>query len=130
MSLFQLTGYGIAASIVYYLFPLRFRWVILLLFSYGFYAARALSGLPFILITTLTTWAGALVIGGIAQKTKARIQAEKAALTAEEKKAIRQGAKARQRVLFILVLLLNFAILAVLKYTDDVRGWFGASPLG
>ena len=130
MSLFQLTGYGIAASIVYYLFPLRFRWVILLLFSYGFYAARALSGLPFILITTLTTWAGALVIGGIARKAKARIQAEKAALTAEEKKAIRQGAKACQRVLFILVLLLNFAILAVLKYTDDVRGWFGASPLG
>ncbi len=27
-------------------------------------------------------------------------------------------------------LLLNFGLLAVLKYTDDVRGWFGARPLG
>lgn len=130
MTLFLLTGYGLAASVVYHLFPLRFRWVILLLLSYGFYAARALSGLPFILITTLTTWLGALAIGHLAQKAKARIQAEKASLSAEEKKAIRQQAKMRQRVLFYLVLVLNFAILAVLKYTDDVRGWFGASELG
>jgi len=63
MSLFMLTGYGLAASVVYHLFPLRFRWVILLLLSYGFYASRALSGLPFILLTTLSTWLGALAIG-------------------------------------------------------------------
>ena len=30
----------------------------------------------------------------------------------------------------LAALLLNFGLLAVLKYTDDVRGWFGASPLG
>ena len=130
MSLFMLTGYGLAASVAYHLFPMRVRWVVLLLLSYGFFASRALSALPFILITTFTTWLGALVIGRIAQGAKARIQAQKASLTAEEKKDIRAKAKCRQRALFYLVLVLNFAILAVLKYTDDVRGWFGASELG
>ena len=130
MSLFMLTGYGLAASVVYHLFPLRFRWVVLLLLSYGFYASRALTGLPFIVTTTLTTWLGALLIGRIAQQTKARIQAEKATLSSEEKKALRAKSKRSQRILFYAVLVLNFAILAVLKYTDDVRGWFGASELG
>jgi len=130
MSLFMLTGYGLAASVVYHLFPLRFRWVILLLLSYGFYASRALSGLPFILLTTLSTWLGALAIGRIAQRSKEQLQAQKATLTADEKKALRQRAKSRQRALFYAVFVLNFAILAVLKYTDDVRGWFGASELG
>ena len=130
MSLFMLTGYGLDASVVYHLFPLRLRWIVLLLLSYGFYAARALSGLPFILITTLSTWLGALAIGRITQGAKKHIQAQKETLSAQEKKDIRAKAKNRQRALFYLVLVFNFAILAVLKYTDDVRGWFGASELG
>ena len=130
MSLFQLTAYGFACAAFYYLCPMRFRWIILLLFSYGFYASKAAACLPFILITTLSTWAGALVIGGIAEKSKARLKADKATLSKEEKAQIKAAAKSRQRVLFYAVLVLNFAILAVLKYTDDVRGLFGASPLG
>ena len=130
MSLFMLTGYGFAASVVYHLFPRRFRWVILLLFSYGFYASRALSGIPFLVTTTLSTWLGALFIGRVGQRVRDCIQAGKATMTPEEKKRIKAQGKRRQRVLMYMVLLLNFAILAVLKYTDDVRGWFGASQLG
>lgn len=61
MSLFMLTGYGLAASVVYRLFPMRFRWVILLLMSYGFYAARALpAALGNILVFLLVgVWRGA-----------------------------------------------------------------------
>ena len=50
MSLFMLVAYGFACALVYRLFPKRIRWVVLLLFSYGFYAARALAGLPFIVL--------------------------------------------------------------------------------
>ena len=74
MSLFSLAAYGFACMAIYYLCPKRGRWVVLLLASYGFYASRALAGLPFILTTTLTTWLGALAIGRIAQKTKARLR--------------------------------------------------------
>jgi len=129
MSLFMLTAYGMLGSLLYHFFPLRMRWVVLLLLSYGFYAARAASGLPFILVTTLTTYFGARLIGRIGGKAKETIAANKA-LSREEKRAVKDAAKKRQRVVFYLVLVLNFALLCVLKYTDDVRGWFGASALG
>lgn len=130
MSLFRLAAYGFACTAAYYIAPRRFRPWVLLAFSYGFYAARALTGLPFILLTTLTTYLAALRIGAIAGQTKQRIRAGKAALTQEEKKRLRSEGKRRQRVWFVAVLVLNFALLAVLKYTDDVIGLFGASPLG
>ena len=85
MSLFMLTFYGMAASAVYHLFPARVRWVILLLASYGFYAARGAMGLPFILLTTLSTWLAALWIGKIAAASKAFLQENKASLSKEEK---------------------------------------------
>ena len=130
MSLFQLAGYGFCCTAAYYVCPGRVRWIVLLLFSYGFYASRALASLPFILLTTLTTWLGALAIGRDAVRSKEQLKANKAALTAEEKKSLKAQAKKRQRLWLALVLVLNFTILSVLKYTDDVLGWFGASPLG
>ncbi|MGN0996845.1 MAG: MBOAT family O-acyltransferase [Candidatus Ventricola sp.] len=129
MSLFMLAAYGFACAALYHVCPRRVKWVLLLLVSYGFYAARGLMGLPFILITTLSTWLGALLIGRIGATAKARLAQGKGTMTAEEKKAVKAGAKRRQRLCLVGVLLLNFAILAVLKYTNDVRGWIGASPL-
>ena len=129
MSLFMLAAYGFACAALYHVCPRRVKWIMLLLVSYGFYAARGLMGLPFILTTTLTTWLGALMIGRIGAGAKERLAREKATLTAEEKKAVKAGAKRRQRMWLVGVLVLNFAILAVLKYTDDVRWFFGASPL-
>ena len=130
MTLFRLAAYGFVCMAAYYLVPKRFRWMILLAFSYGFYASRALAGLPFILLTTVTTWFAALRMGAVAGQTKARLKAGKATMTQEEKKRLKAEGKRRQRVWFVSVLALNFAILAVLKYTDDVLGWFGASLLG
>ena len=73
MSLFQLAAFGMACAAVYHIIPRRVRWVVLLVASYGFYAARSLSGLPFILATTLSTWLGALRIDRIASTAKARV---------------------------------------------------------
>ena len=130
MSLFQLAAYGMICAAVYHTLPRRVRWVVLLVASYGFYAARGLSGLPFILTTTLSAWLGALRIDHIASGAKARLKAEKATLSPEEKKRIKAKARARERVWLAAVLVLNFALLAVLKYTDDVLGLAGRSPLG
>ena len=129
MSLFSLAFYGFFCAALYYIFPRRFRWVILLALSYGFYASRAFSALPFIFTTTLSTWLGALLLGRMAERCKARLHADPS-LSSAEKKKIRAASKLRRRVLFFGVLVLNFGLLAVLKYTDDVRGLFGASPLG
>lgn len=126
----MLTAYGFACATVYHLFPMRLRWVALLLMSLGFYAGRGLAGLPFMLLTMLTTWLCALLIGRAGENMKAQLRDRKDALTKEEKQQIRAAVKRRQRVLMLAALLLNFGMLAVLKYTDDVLGWFGAQPLG
>lgn len=130
MSLFQLTAYGALCAACYHLFPKRVKWLVLLLFSYGFYASRALDSLPFILLTTFTTWLSALRIGQIASTCKARLQAEKETLTPQDRRELKLASKRRQRVWFFAALLLNFALLAVLKYADGVLGLFGVSPLG
>ena len=130
MSLFQLAGYGTACSVIYYLAPRCARWIVLLAVSLGFYASRAASCLPFILLTALSVWGAALRIGQITERCEAQISASKENLAPAERKNVRAAAKKRKRVWMLGALLLNFAILAVLKYTDDVRGWLGASPLG
>ncbi|MDO5378719.1 MAG: MBOAT family O-acyltransferase [Clostridia bacterium] len=130
MSLFKLTAYGALCAAIYHLFPKRGRWFVLLLLSYGFYAARAFEGLPFILLTTLSTWLCALRIGQIAHASKAHLQAQKEALSQDERRRIQSNAKRRERAWFFAALLLNFALLAVFKYMDGLLGLFGASPLG
>lgn len=130
MSLFTLAAYGMLCAAVYHILPRRVRWLVLLAASYGFYASRSLSSLPFILVTTLSTWLGALRIDRLAADAKARIKAEKATLSSEEKKQLKARARSRERVWLYAVLVLNFALLAVLKYTDDVMSLAGRSALG
>lgn len=120
MSLFTLIAFSCLCAALYYLCPLRLRWVLLLLVSYAYYAYCGASALPFILLTTLSTWAGALAIGRIGEASRAELKEKKASLAAAEKKAIRASAKKKQRILFWLTLLLNFGVLAVLKYSGPV----------
>ncbi len=118
MSTYTIIYQLFAAAALYYLCPLRFRWLALLIFSYALYALGGRQALAFILLTTLSTWAGALVIARIGQKAKHRAQA----LDREEKKRVRRAARGRQRVWFWAVLLLNFGLLAVLKYCPSLPG--------
>ena len=104
------------AACLYYICPMRLRWLVLLFFSYAIYAQGGRQAVAFILMTTITTWAGALFIGRIGERSKAAIKAQKATLDAAAKKALKHRARTRQRILFWLTLLLNFGVLALLKY--------------
>ena len=85
MTLFMLAAYGFICAAVYHLCPAQIRWAVLLLASYGFYASRSLAGLPFILLTTVSTWLAALVIAQIGENGKAQTNAA----DRERKKAIK-----------------------------------------
>ena len=122
MSLNLMIVYALGCAALYYVCPLRLRWLILLAVSYGFYAYHGLTALPFILLTTLTTWGGALMIGRIGEESKATLKARKAELSSEEKKRLKAEAKRRQRLWFLAVLLLNFGVLGVLKYLNPTLG--------
>lgn len=129
MSLFALILFGMLCAGLYYVCPLRLRWLFLLAVNYAYYAYCGLSAVPFMLLTTLTTWAGALLIARIAEKSKAELKARKAELNAEQKKALKTAAKNKQRMLFWGVLLLNFGVLALLKYTNPVLTAVGRPAL-
>ncbi len=131
MTLFLLAAYGFACAAVYHVCPAQIRWAVLLLASYGFYASRSLAGLPFILLTTVSTWLAALVIAQIGENGQAQTNAaDRARFRLMNRKSSKPQTRRRQRAAMLAALLLNFGLLAALKYTDDVRGWFGASPLG
>ena len=54
MSLFTLIAFAFLCAALYYICPLRLRWILLLLVSYGYYAYCGLSALPYILTILLT----------------------------------------------------------------------------
>lgn len=115
MSTYAIIYQIFAAAALYALCPTRLRWLVLLVFSYAVFASGGRQALFFVLITTLSTWLCALVIGHIGKKSKALLQDQKD-LTRDEKKRLKAAARGRQRLVFLFALLLNFGILAVLKY--------------
>ena len=130
MSLSVLIAFSLACAAAYYGCPLRLRWVLLLVFSYGYYALCGARALPFLLLTTASTWAGALAIGRIAERSKADLRAKKAELDAAGKKALKAAARRRQRAVLVSVLVLNFGVLAVLKYVPPLLSAAGRPSLG
>ena len=130
MSLYMLIAFSLLCAGAYYICPRRLRWLLLLAASYAFYAVSGARALPFILLTTLSTWAGALLIGRTGERSRAALKAGKGTLSPEEKKALKAAAKRRQRALLMLTLVLNFGVLAVLKYSGPVLTLLSAQPLG
>ena len=125
MSLNMLIAFALAGAGLYYVCPLRLRWLLLLALSYAFYAYHGLTAVPFILMTTLITWAGALVIGRIGEQSKAELKARRTELDASGKKALKARAKKRQRVIFWLALLSSFLSLGVFKYVPPAAKALG-----
>lgn len=94
MSLTSMTFlfFFIGVASLYYLSPKKYQWVILLFASYVFFAYANVGLVIYLLITTLTTWYGCLNLKELEKKKK------------------------KNRVTYIA--LLNFGILALLKYNN------------
>lgn len=94
----------VAAAVAgYYLIPRKFQWIWLLLFSYVYYISSGLRILGFLMLTTLSTYLAGRWIEWIEQKTDSK-----------------KIAKRYKRRILVGCLLLNFGILAALKYTNFV----------
>ena len=119
MTTFTLIYALIGTAILYYLCPMRFRWILLLGMSFILYAQNGRRALAFIALTTASTWLGALWMDHLAEAGKRKLAAEKGSLSAEEKKARKKRIRSRQRMIFWAVLALNVGILAMVKYLPD-----------
>lgn len=138
MSLPSLTFLVFAALtlLVFWLTPDRWRWVVLLIASLLFYGAGDWWYLPFVAITVLTTWLMARWMGQRAARDEADLNARRADMSREERKAFRAAGKRVRRRMLILGLVINFGLLAVLKYAgfavqtvNGITGLFHVAPL-
>lgn len=115
---YEFAAFLILLLAVYYLVPGRFQWLLLLAASYLFYASGGLFYLCYPLFTTLSAWIIARKIGRITRQSKAYIREQQ--MDRGQKREYNKMVKKRQRRWMQLGLVLNFGILAVLKYANFV----------
>lgn len=112
-----------ATVLVYFLFPFKKqKWVVLLAASYVFYLFAGYKYIAFILFTTASTYLIALWIEKISSSAKAVIKNNKNEWSREQKKKYKDKIKVRKRLVMTLALVLNFGILAFLKYYNFFAG--------
>ncbi|MCR4901760.1 MAG: MBOAT family protein [Butyrivibrio sp.] len=105
--------------ICYYTFCRKFQWVILLIGSMGYYFFAGGGNLLFILVTAITVWSGGLYISKISSDFVKYKKAHKE-LTKDQKKTLKNKALLKKRIILLSVLLINFGILAYIKYWNVI----------
>ena len=105
----------LAAAILFYCCPVKYRWIVLLPVSLVFYViVGAWQFLPFLLGTTLIVYLAAAAIGKRNAELAGRLDAP--GLAAAEKKALRAGCKKKNRLILLLALLGSVGVLFVSKF--------------
>ncbi|MBR1481899.1 MAG: MBOAT family protein [Ruminococcus sp.] len=120
---------------VYFLFPVKkYKWTVLLAASVFFYAVVGYKLAYFILFTSLSTYLIALWIERVASNSKKLLKEKKKDWDRDQKKKYKNKIKIQKRLIMTLALLLNFGILAFLKYynffagsLNDILGGFGVN---
>ncbi len=97
--------------IVYYLVPKKAQWVLLLIASALFYLTAGPSYLVFLLLTIFSTYGATWCMDRNFRNRDAALPT----LSREEKKALKQAVKQKNRRWMLLCITLNFAVLAFCK---------------
>lgn len=109
--------------LAYFLFPLKKqKWTVLLAASYVFYLFAGYKYAAFIVFTTLSTFLIGLWLEKVTAKSKNNIKLHKAEWSREDKKKYKEKIKKQKRLILALALVLNFGILAFLKYYNFFAG--------
>ena len=125
----------LATMLLYFALPLKkCKWTVLLAASVFFYAVAGYKYAFFILFTSLNTYLIALWIQRVTDKSKALLKAKKSEWDRNQKKTYKNRIKVQKRLIMTLALVINFGILAFLKYynffagsLNDILGSFGFS---
>lgn len=117
---------------VYFLIPQKYRWMLLLGASIAFYAYSGVFNLIYIAVTALSTFLITRRMEKMAEAAKESVSAHKSEWSRDEKKAFKEHEKKKRRRWLALLLILNFGMLAVIKYgaftmnnVNTIIGWFG-----
>lgn len=105
---------------VYYAFPKNGRWLVLLAASYAFYLISSPRTFLFVIFTTVITFCGGRYIGKQNSEHKAYLSQHKEELSKDDKKALKAAVQKKKRKMAALILVVNFAVLAAVKYSSPV----------
>ena len=117
---YEFIAFMAVVFLAYYLVPKKWQWPLLLVASYIFYWCADPMYLLFIGVTTVSTYAVSRLLEKVNAEQKAYLQAHKAELDKEQKKAYKAKMKAKKWHLLLLCLIFNLGILSVTKYTNFV----------
>ncbi len=120
-------------ALLYFALPLKKqKWVVLLAASIFFYLVASYRYAMFILFTAISTYLIGLWVDKISKNSKNVLKANKSEWGKEDKKKYKNKIKVQKRWVMSLALVLNFGILAFLKYfnffsgsLNDLLGCFG-----
>lgn len=102
--------------VVYFIIPQKYRWMLLLCASLAFYAYTGIGNLLYILVTAGSTYLITRMMDAFAAERKETLAAHKKDWSRDQKKQCKEHInKIRFRLLLVCVVL-NFGILAVIKY--------------
>jgi len=102
--------------LIYYLTPIKYRWVTLLVASYFYYLQASARTFVFILFTTVLTFYAARYMNKADDEHKAYLAENREALSREEKKALKEKVGKKKKRMLTFALIIVFGILACLKY--------------
>ena len=135
------TSYGFIAFLaavlfVYYIFPSKWQWTVLLAASYVFYAFSGLWNFAFIFAVTVSCYVIARVIACMKEREDLSVEQNRDLWSKDERKQYRAKQKKRRLWVLIIGIALNIGILAVIKYTafaltnvNSLLSLFGAGQL-
>lgn len=104
----------LASLFVYYVFPKKFQWGVLLAANIVFYAFSGIGNFVFIIASSLVTFFCAKIV----YKMNANLKERKNALSKEEFKTEKQRVQKNKRKVLVLMLFINVGILVYLKYIN------------
>ena len=100
--------------ILYYLVPKKMQWICLLIASLFFYIYSDLKNIVFIGITSVTTWYASIVMMKLTEQFQ--LEKKREGITKELRKQLKANMMKKKRIVLVATLLINFGILAYLKY--------------
>ena len=106
--------------LIYNIVPLKYRWKVLLVFSYIFYFINSGKYIVFILAGTLTIYVGGLLLN----KIDDGYTMAKKTLPRENKKEYKAVIGWQKKCVCVCVVLINVGVLVYLKYSEFIGSVF------
>ncbi len=101
-----------AVVIVYYIFPKKYQWFVLLVASYGFYLSSGIDHVVYIIATTLFTYLSGRLMQRIRDRQQSEINAMGEDVTKEQKRELKKIAARKVHTVQVVTVLVNLGVLA------------------